>query len=302
MRKVHVLAAALVLFLATTLGGLAATVKVTVNGMEITDLQISARAGLMKLERRGNSNSDRLKMATDELVNEALQMAEANRLGIAVPNAQVEEAYVNVGRGVKLSSDKLTEFLVGTGVNPQTLKDRLKANIAWNNVVMLEVAPRVNVSDLELEQEAQTKVQDSLSYDYVLKEVRFVVPKSSTVSVSSRTAQANQYRKSFQGCDSAVDLSLSYIDVAVLDVGRRHATQLPEALAKELADLTVGQITKPRVAEGGVSMLAVCAKESARDTTFIKNELRQESGTEKFQTEVAAFLEKLRGQATIIYR
>ena len=61
------------------------------------------------------------------------------------------------------------------------------------------------------------------------------------------------------------------------DIGRRHATQFPEALANELAKLNVGGITKPRVVEGGVSMLAVCAKESSQDTTYLANDIRQET-------------------------
>lgn len=301
MRKVHVLAAAFALFLVSTFGSYAATVKVTVGPVEITDVQITARAALMRLEKRGSSNNDRLKLATKELVDEALMLAEAKRVGIEVPAANVNEAFLNVARSIKLSGDKLTEFLVGSGVNPDTLKDRLRANIAWNNVVQMEVSPRVNISDLELEKQAQEKIDPTMSYDYILKEVRFIVLKGSNSSVSSRTAQANQYRKSFQSCDTAVDLSLSYTDVAVIDIGRRHATQLPEALAKELSDLNIGQISKPRVADGGVSMLAVCAKASAQDTTFIKNDLRQKEGGTEFEKQVADFLESLRAKATISY-
>ncbi len=302
MRNIHVLATAFALFLTMTLGGFAASVKVTVNGMEITDLQISARAALLRLERRGNTNNDRLQKATDELIDEAVMLSEAERIGISVPDDNVEAAYLTVARNTKLSADKLDQFLLGSGSNPQTLKDRLRANIAWNSVANIEIAPQVNVSDLQLEQEAQDQIEDSLSYDYILKEVRFIVPQGSKVSVSQRTAQADQYRKNFQGCASAVDLSLAYTDVAVIDIGRRHATQFPEALSKELAGLNVGGITKPRVAEGGVSMLAVCAKASARDTTFIKNELRQEAGNTEFQDKVSAFLKTLRDRATIVYR
>ncbi len=58
MRTMKILIAALALVLVTTFGGYAATIKVTVNGIEITDLQISARAALMRLEHRGKSNSD----------------------------------------------------------------------------------------------------------------------------------------------------------------------------------------------------------------------------------------------------
>ena len=300
MRIVQVLATALALFVMTAVASQAAVVKVSVNGEEITDLQITARAGLMRLERRGNSNSSRMDMATKELIDEALMMAEARRLEIAVPGSDVDQAFLNIARNTNMSADNLQRFLIDRGVNPQTLRDRLEANIAWQSIVQTVVAPRVNVSDLELEKQAQEQIKESLSYDYILKEVRFIV--AGNASASSRTAQANQYRKSFQGCDSAVDLSMSYTDVAVLDVGRRHATELPEAIAEELSGLNVGGITKPRVGDGGVSMLAVCAKASARDTTFIKDDLRQEAGNSAFKKKVEEYLQTLRDRATIVYR
>ncbi len=302
MRKLSVLAIAFALILSSAMGSYAASVKVLVGGQEITDINISERAALMRLEKRGNSNSDRLKLAQKELVDEALMLAEADRIKVEVTNAEIDRAFLNIARNSKLSADKLTAFLRSAGVNPQTLRDRLKANIAWGQVVQAEVAPRVNVSELDIEKQAKEQVDPSMSYDYILKEVRFIVPKGSKVSASSRTAQANQYRKSFNGCDSAVDLSMSYTDVAVIDVGRRHATQLPEALAKELGNLNIGQITKPRVADGGVSMLAVCAKSKAEDTTFIKNELRQKEGDQAYQKAIADFLETLRGRTTIVYK
>lgn len=116
-----------------------------------------------------------------------------------------------------------------------------------------------------------------------------------------RSGQANQYRANFAGCDTAVDLSLAYTDVAVVDIGRRHATQMPDALAKELAGLNVGGISKPRVVETGVSMLAVCEKVQAEDLTFVKGDLREEAGGDAMQRETAAYLERLRSQAKIIY-
>ena len=120
-------------------------------------------------------------------------------------------------------------------------------------------------------------------------------------SASSRTADANRYRNAYKGCDSAVDVSLGFTDAAVRDMGRRHATQLPDALAAELAKLNVGGITKPRVTESGVSMLAICAKEAAKDLTFIKSKLRNEQGSKAMEAEAATYLEELKKKAQIVY-
>ena len=99
-----------------------------------------------------------------------------------------------------------------------------------------------------------------------------------------------------------MQLSLSYTDAAVVDIGRRHATQLPEAIAKELAGLNVGGITKPRVVDNGVSMLAVCSKACARDLTFVKDQIRAEQGGEALQKEAEVYLAELRNKANIVYR
>lgn len=273
-----------------------AAVKVTVNGVQISDTQISARAKLLQLEgSRGGA-----KAATEQLIDEAVMMAEAKRLNISISETQVDQAMLSIARNLKVSMENLRAILRQNAVNEDTLRDRLRSALAWQQVTTMAVMPRVQISDVELEKEAAAKMSVDSSYDYILKEILFVMP-GGKGNASKRTSEANQYRKSFQGCDSAVNLSLSYSDAAVLDVGRRHATQMPDAIAKELAALNVGGLTKPRVIETGVSMLAVCAKSVAEDTTFIKGNLRQEAGNAKMKQEVEAYLKELRQKAKIAY-
>jgi peptidyl-prolyl cis-trans isomerase SurA len=268
-----------------------AATKAMVNGVSISDVQVAQRLKLFRLEGKSGT-----KAATEELVTEQLMVQEAKRLGINVSDAQVEEAVLQVARNIKVSRDKLGEILVQNGVDVNTLKDRLRANIAWNQVIQAIVMDRVKLSDADLDQQAEGKLTASESFDYILKEVIFIGKGS-----SGRTGQANQYRKSFQGCDNAVQLSLAYTDAAVIDIGRRHATQLPDPIAKELAGLNVGGITKPRVVEQGVSMLAVCSKNEAKDLTFIKSEIQQEAGNDALKAEADKYLKEVRGKAKIAY-
>jgi peptidyl-prolyl cis-trans isomerase SurA len=287
-------------FIATLLIGAAlsivpayAATKVTVNGVPISDIEISQRTKLLALEGGGGT-----KKAMDQLVNEQLQLQEAKKYNIAITDAQVEDAFQSVARNIKVSTDKLREILQSRGVNIDTMKARLRAALAWQQLSGMIVQSRVKLSDLELDQQANAALGDDVSFDYILKEVLFI---STSGNASARTGQANAYRKAFQGCDSAVQLSLNYTDAAVREMGRRHATQLPEALAKELAGLNVGGISKPRVTEQGVSMLADCAKNSARDTTFIKNKLRSQQGNEAMKAEGEKYLQELKAKAKIIY-
>jgi len=268
-----------------------AATKATVNGVSISDTQVSLRLKLFQLEGKSGA-----KGALDELIEEQVMLQEAKRLGITVSDAQVDEAVLQVARNLKMSRDKLVQTLQQAAVNIDTLKDRLRANLAWNQVVSSVVSQRVQISDAELDQKAQSELTAANSFDYILKEVIFIGKGS-----SARTGQANQYRKSFQGCDNAVQLSLSYTDAAVIEVGRRHATQLPEPIAKELASLNVGGITKPRVVEQGVSMLAVCSKSEAKDTTFIKGNIQQTAGSDALKSEAAKYLKEIKQKARIVY-
>jgi len=281
----------LVVATATTLPSFAATV-VTVNGMPISDVQVDQRSRLFRME----GNSGGRNGALEQLITEAIQMAEAKRLGITVSNAQVDEALLQIARNLKVSQDRLVQMLGQGGVNTDTLKDRLRASIAWNAVGERAVAPNVQISDLELDQRAEQQMSDYQKFDYILKEIIFVGSGG-----SGRSSQAGNYRSKFQGCDSAVQLSLGYTDAAVVDIGRRHATQLPEAMAKELAGMNVGGITKPRVVESGVSMLAICEKSQAEDTTFVKDDLRAQAGNDSMKAEVDAYLARLRKEAKIVY-
>lgn len=281
-----------VLALSAMTPAMAQNVRVTVNGTPITDMQVAQRLKLFQLE--GNRTGQ--KGATEQLIDEAIQMAEAKRLGITISNAQVDEALLQIARNMKLSQDKLVSMLQQGGVGMETLRDRLRAAIAWNAITEGVIMPQIQISDLDLDQQAAGKVQPYQGFDYILKEIIFVGSGS-----GSRSSQANSYRSKFTGCDNAVNLSLSYTDAAVIDVGRRHATQLPEAIAKELAGLNVGGITKPRVVESGVSMLAICEKAQAEDLTFIKSDLRANAGNDQLGTAVADYLANLRKTAKIIY-
>lgn len=295
LRILSALMLGLTLALGTMAPAQAASVKITVNGTPITDTQIAQRAKLLQLEGRGGGT----KAAGDELINEAIMLTEAKRLGISVSDAEVSEAVLNIARNLKVSSDNLNKILTSAGVNPQTLRDRMRAAIAWSRVTQTAVMARVNISEAELEAKAEAKVTAANSFDYILKEVIFVLP-GGKGNASARSGQANNYRKQFKGCDSAVQLSTKFTDAAVIDIGRRHATQLPDALANELSKLNVGGITKPRVVANGVSMLAICAKEVAEDTTFIKGQMRQEAGNAALKGEADAYLKELRGKASIV--
>ena len=105
----------------------AATAVVTVNGQPITDVQVAQRLALYKIEGKSNRTA-----ALNELINEALQVQEAERLGYTVSESEIDDAVLDVARQIKVSASNLSKILTDNGVPMSTLRDRLKANIAEN--------------------------------------------------------------------------------------------------------------------------------------------------------------------------
>ncbi len=297
VRTLAALALGAILAVGVAMPALSAGVRVTVNASPITDLQIAQRAKLLTLEGKG---ANAQKAATDELINEALELQEAKRLGITVTDAQVSDGLLSVARNIKVSPDKLAGILSARGVGIDTLRDRIRAAVAWGKVTQGVISARVQFSEADLEKQAASKVTTANSFDYILKQVMFVMP-GGKGSASARTADANRYRSQYKGCDSAVELSTHFTDAAVVDIGRRHATQLPEALAKELSQTGVNGITRPHTIAGGVQLLAVCSKEVARDLTFVTNQLRQSTGNNQLKAETDKYLADLKSKAKIVY-
>lgn len=276
----------------------AAAVRVTVNDTPISDVQIAQRAKLVALEgHRANAR----KLATDQLIDEALELQEAKRLKIDVTDSQVDAGVLSVSRNIKVSPDKLMSILAANGVGVATLRARVRAGIAWSKITQGLIAPRVQMSELALEQQAASKLTSANSYDYILTQILFVMPDGKG-SVGARTADANRYRSQFKGCASAVELSTHFRDAAVVKIGRRNATQLPEAVAKELSATPVGGLTRPHTVPGGVQMLAVCKKDKARDLTFLTDKLRQTEGTDKLKAAATKYLADLKAKAKIVYK
>lgn len=290
--KMHRVLSAMLLGMILLAAGpaIAASVKVTVNGEPITDVQISQRVALLKLEGGGGSAK-----AAQQLIEDLVQIQEAARQGIEVSEADVDSGFLDVARNIKVSATNLRTLLTNNGVPVEALRARIKASIAWNRLVGRVISARVQVSEADIDAKAKTELTAANSFDYILKEVLFIGS-----NASKRTADANRYKKAFNGCDNAVNLSLSYTDAAVRDLGRRHATQFPDALSNELSKLNVGGITKPRVVENGVSMLAICAKSVSQDTTFIANNIRQDAGNNGLKQEAEKYLAELMAKAQII--
>ena len=99
-----------------------------IDGELITELEIGQRSNLTRLSKgRAPSREE----VITELRNEKLRVREAEKFGIEVANSEVDEAYANLASRMRLTAEQLTQQLARSGVDVDTLKRRIRADLAW---------------------------------------------------------------------------------------------------------------------------------------------------------------------------
>ncbi len=281
-----------------------AAIKMIVNDTPITDYDISQRARLITLTQR-KSASVAKRQAEQELVDDQIKLGEAERVGIDVSQSQVDNAYNNIARNVKMSPAQLSRALGSGGVKPQTLKKRLKAQLAWNQVLQRRFSGNIEVdeSDIIAALKKTDEEERKKSVEYDLKRIIVVVPKSASGGFKSkRKSESNKIRANFNGCDTAGKVLGQYSEVVVKPIGRRLETELPAGMREEINALQTGKLTKPSTTPVGYEMIAVCGKREIASDIAVRTELENKLRAEEGESQSRRYLMEVRRRATIIYR
>jgi peptidyl-prolyl cis-trans isomerase SurA len=107
---------------------IAQTVGAIVDSGPITELEIQHRSRLTELA--AHKRPTRAEIVA-ELRNEKVRIHEARKIGVEVPDSEVDEAYAAIASRMRMTSEQLTERLAQAGANADTLKHRIRSDISW---------------------------------------------------------------------------------------------------------------------------------------------------------------------------
>jgi peptidyl-prolyl cis-trans isomerase SurA len=99
----------------------------TVDGQPITELDIQQRAKFHEMATHKTPNRQDI---INELSNEIREISQAEHRAIAPSDAEVSEAFAQVASNMAVGVDELTEILTKGGASADTIKQRLRADIA----------------------------------------------------------------------------------------------------------------------------------------------------------------------------
>jgi peptidyl-prolyl cis-trans isomerase SurA len=272
----------------------AQSIAVVVNGQPILSSEVAARAALAKL-----SGGKPDKSAVDELIDEKLKVAEVKRYGMTPSDAQVEAAFASIAQRTKLSVDQFTKAIGQRGVSAQTLKDRLRAEIGWAQLIRRKYAAQYANRDYTAALSNRGQVSNKAT-QYSLRQVIFVIPKgASEAQANQRKTEAIGARGRFPGCDGAVQFAANLRDVAVKEPVIRSSAQFGKEMNDILAKTKLGGLTEPQRGEQGWEMIAVCERKDINDDSALKASVMEEVGAKEAQAQADKYLAQLRERAVI---
>jgi peptidyl-prolyl cis-trans isomerase SurA len=271
----------------------------TVNGAPLSSNDVLQRQRIGTLMQR--VSLDR-RQALNELISDRLKVQEARRLGFRVGDDMVDESF---GRLASANGGAVpfTQNLRRGGINPEALKSKLRADIAWELVMRSAARDVTRLSNTEITAALSQKQAEGQTVvtDFDLQSVVFIVPGGGG-SGAREIAKARAARKGFSGCASGFDALRGTLDVAVKPPVTRSSSDLPPEILALLNKTPIGKLTEPYPSPEGIEMVAVCGRRDRQDLAGARERIDQDASSKALEARAAAMLEALRKKAVIEYR
>lgn len=273
-----------------------------VYGEPITAIDIDQRTRIIEVFSRKKASR---KEVLDELIDQKLKLHQARRLDIDIDTAAVNREYAAMARRGGRSVGELDQAFQQAGISPTTFKTKLRADLAWREV-MQKMSPgsfQVRDADVVAALVARGQTPSSKALQYTMRQVVFVVPRNSPDSArAARLKEAESLRARFSDCERDLALAREYREVVVKDPVIRISTDLPQRLRELLEKTPDGRMTPPEPTAAGIEVVAVCGRKETVADLSSRSEIREELLSQRIDSQEKKILDDLRRRAVIDYR
>lgn len=249
-----------------------------------------ARAGVMPTLR---------KQALQELIDERLKLQEARKLTVKVGEADVEKILENMAKRNKMTSAQFAEHIARQGGDANVIKTRLRASLAWREVVRKRYGHQINVSQQDVERFA-AKAGGEESVELKLQLITLATTGAvDQRAMAARLTEANELRTQFKGCSSMAGLAKGRPNAKFQDLGFKKPSSLVEPTQSLLLSAKDGEILPANLSASGVEIYAVCGRRSGTLDEEKRQAVESQLTTQEFEKLAQRYLHDLRKDALI---
>jgi peptidyl-prolyl cis-trans isomerase SurA len=246
-------------------------VAVIVNDQPVTTFDVRQR-GLLILINAGiepteESFREVANAALRQLIDEALQLQEARRVGVDVPDKEVTDQFARLARANQQTPQQFEAALRGTGVSPNALRQQMRAEATWQRLVGRRYGGRVRISDGEINETMQRIMANATRPQYLLSEILLPADDDSQAKEADALGQSliDRMRQGARFPQVARQFSRSSTAAVGGDLGWLAENELPSDLVTAIKALQPGQVSAPVRTARGVMIVALREKRDGVD-------------------------------------
>lgn len=217
------------------------------------------------------------KQVLDRLIIEDLQLQLADRYGIRVDDAELNQAVADVAERNGMSMEQFVATLKKDGLSLSSIREQVRREILLTRVRQRVIGEKVRITDQEVTNFLNSEIgKIQLSAEYYLASILVPVPQGSSYAVTQKAEQKARdiYAQLQNGADFAkLAISSSSGDTALEggEIGWRQAPQLPPPFDQLVSGLNVGDFTQPVSTPGGFIILKVLDKRGG--SSYMQDEI-----------------------------
>ena len=235
-----------------------------VNNEAVTAYERNQRMAFMTLLR---APGDVRELVMDQLINEKLQLAEAERLGVEPDPEAVRQGMEEFASRGNLSVEQFLEMIAQAGIAAETFRDFVTAGITWREVARELFLEKVTITESEIDR-AYAEAEPTPGQKFLLTEI--VLPASSAASLKASRMRAERLAQ-IQTADEFSDAAKRFsIAPTRLNNGERDWVDLqalPAPVQAAIRNVGEGATSRPVVlGEDGVAVYFVRDRETVRTT------------------------------------
>lgn len=236
-----------------------------VNGDIITDTDVDHRLALVLIANGGKISDQerevlRLQVLRN-LIDEKLQIQAASENEVTISQGDVDQAFNRVASNFRQTPEQFSAYLRAGGSAPDSIKQQIRAELAWNRVLRKRVEPFINVGDEEvraiIEKLEQSKGKDEFRVGEIFLSA---TPELQGQVLSDAARIVDQIRGGASFVAYARQFSEASTAALGGDLGWVRAEQLNPALQGLVTAMPKGTVSDPVAVPGGVMIVALIDK------------------------------------------
>ena len=252
-------------------------ISAIINDDIVTSRDLTQRVLFMMATTGAERNEETVtrmqKQALRNLVDEHIQMQESQKFDQSISDAEVNRSVANLFSRNGLEPNEVVERLAAVGVSIETLRDQVRAEIAWQRIVNGLYGTRIRISDAQIDETLNRLSANSSKPNFRVAEIYI----EATPDIGGMDGAMEGARAMIEQVEQGAPFPLLAQQFSSApsaakggDIGWVREGELREELNAALNLMEAGSLSAPIQVPGGVYVIALLETKISESETVYK--------------------------------